>query len=895
MKVNRHFFRIGRLVVLAVALAFVLVNISSLQAGEPASDAAQKIEPGVLDNIQEAGTGEYWVRMNRQADLSAAYQISDWSERGWFVYNTLRETAEETQRPLLNYLNREMISGNVQSYRTFFINNSVLVTSNETVLAHIASRTDVSAVEAVRVYSVPDPVRTQDASIQALEWGVTRIGSPQIWSEFGTTGEGVVVANIDTGVDYNHPALVNQYRGNNGGSFNHSYNWYDATGLCSGTTPCDQNDHGTHTMGTMVGDDGGANQIGNAPGATWIAARGCEFNTCSDGALTASWEWMVAPCALGDDPGDPSCNPDERPHVLNYSIGGPGGDPSDQPLINAARAAGIVLSISAGNSGPGSSTIGSPGDYCNVIGVGATNINDVVASFSSRGPGDFAACTDKPDVSAPGENVRSSVDGGGYANFSGTSMAAPHVAGCAALLKGIDINITHDEIYNLLTTTGVDLGSSGFDFNYGYGRINCYAAAQQMGPPGPTPTPPPPTATSTPLPGNVIFFDNFESSQGWTTNPNGSDSATTGQWERANPETTSSGGSTMQLGTTVSGSFDLVTGGSAGSSVGANDIDNGVTSIRSPNINLPVSSNIALSFSYYLAHLNNATSADFLRVSVVGNTTQVVFEELGAGNTDVAVWDSTTVSLNSFSGQTVYLLIEAADAGSGSLVEAAVDDVEITADTAAPTATPPPPTPTPPPPTPTNTPIPPTNTPTPPPSGDVFFDNFESNLGWTTNPNGSDTATTGQWERANPETTSYSGTTLQLGTTVSGSFDLVTEGTAGSSVGSNDIDNGLTSIRSPNISLPSSGNLTLEFSYYLAHLDNATSADFLRVSVVGNTTQVVFEELGAGNTDAAVWASTSVSLNSFAGQTVYILIEAADGGSGSLVEAGVDDVRITNN
>jgi hypothetical protein len=383
------------------------------------------------------------------------------------------------------------------------------------------------------------------------------------------------------------------------------------------------------------------------------------------------------------------------------------------------------------------------------------------------------------------------------------------------------------------------------------------------------------------LPGNTIFFDNFESNQGWTTNPNGTDTATSGQWERANPETTSSGGDTMQLGTTVSGSFDLVTEGSAGSSVGANDIDNGVTSIRSPNINLPVSSNIALSFSYYLAHLNNATSADFLRVSVVGNTTQVVFEELGAGNTDVAVWDSTTVSLNSFSGQTIYLLIEAADAGSGSLVEAAVDDVEITADTAAPTPTPPPPTPT--------------NTPTPPPGGDVFFDDFESNQGWTTNPNGSDTATSGQWERANPETTSYSGSTMQLGTTVSGSFDLVTEGSAGSGVGSFDIDNGVTSIRSPNISLPSSGNLTLEFSYYLAHLNNASSADFLRVSVVGNTTQVVFEELGAGNTDAAVWASTSASLNSFAGQTVYILIEAADGGSGSLVEAGVDDVRITNN
>ena len=214
--------------------------------------------------------------------------------------------------------------------------------------------------------------------------------------------------------------------------------------------------------------------------------------------------------------------------------------------------------------------------------------------------------------------------------------------------------------------------------------------------------------------------------------------------------------------------------------------------------------------------------------------------------------------------------------------------------TATNTPIPPTATNTPIPPTATNTPIPPTATNTPT-AGDVFFDDFESNQGWTVNPGGTDNATTGQWERANPEETTYSGNAYQLGTTVSGSFDLVTEGTAGSSVGSNDIDGGTTSIRSPNITLPSSGNLTLSFDYYLSHYSNANSDDFLRVTVVGNTSSVVFEELGAGNIDAAVWANTSASLNSFAGQTVYILIEAADGGSGSLVEAAVDNVRITSN
>jgi hypothetical protein len=174
----------------------------------------------------------------------------------------------------------------------------------------------------------------------------------------------------------------------------------------------------------------------------------------------------------------------------------------------------------------------------------------------------------------------------------------------------------------------------------------------------------------------------------------------------------------------------------------------------------------------------------------------------------------------------------------------------------------------------------------------VFFDNFETSLGWQTNPNGTDTATTGQWERGNPETTSSSGT-KQLGTTVSGVNDLVTGRLAGASAGVNDIDSGVTSIRSPAITLPATGNLTLSFSQYLAHGSNATSADFLRVSVVGGTTSVVFQRLGSATDVDGAWASASASLNAFAGQTVRLLIQAADAGTASLVEAGIDDVRIT--
>lgn len=176
----------------------------------------------------------------------------------------------------------------------------------------------------------------------------------------------------------------------------------------------------------------------------------------------------------------------------------------------------------------------------------------------------------------------------------------------------------------------------------------------------------------------------------------------------------------------------------------------------------------------------------------------------------------------------------------------------------------------------------------------VFFDNFETSLGWVTNAAGTDTATTGQWERGNPEGTNSNGV-KQLDATVSGVNDLVTARLAGASAGANDVDGGVTSIRSPNITLPSTGTLTLSFSFYLAHGSNASNADFLRVSIRnGSTTTVVFQRLGAATDVDGVWASTSVSLNAFAGQTVTIVIEAADASGASLVEAGIDDVRVTS-
>jgi aminopeptidase S len=177
----------------------------------------------------------------------------------------------------------------------------------------------------------------------------------------------------------------------------------------------------------------------------------------------------------------------------------------------------------------------------------------------------------------------------------------------------------------------------------------------------------------------------------------------------------------------------------------------------------------------------------------------------------------------------------------------------------------------------------------------VFSDDFEIDRGWTANPNGTDTAPAGRFERANPETTSSNGTTTQLGTTPSGSFDLVTGGLAGASAGVNDLDGGVTSIQSPLIDIPATGTTTLSLKSYLAHLNNATNADFLRVQIVGSIgTATAINRLGAATNVGAAFVSQSFDISAFAGDSVRIVVSSADNATASLVEAAVDDVLITN-
>jgi subtilisin family serine protease len=188
---------------------------------------------------------------------------------------------------------------------------------NTALLEELARRPEVEKVVADRAYDLPSIEPGQaEVSILAVEWGIDRIRAPLVWSNFGVRGEGIVVANIDSGVRYDHPALVRQYRGNLGnGTFNHNYNWFDPTNVCVGDSPCDNTGRGTHTMGTIAGDDGGGNQIGVAPAVRWIGAKGCETNSCSTAPLLAAGQWVLAPTDLnGQNP-----RPDLAADIVNNS------------------------------------------------------------------------------------------------------------------------------------------------------------------------------------------------------------------------------------------------------------------------------------------------------------------------------------------------------------------------------------------------------------------------------------------------------------------------------------------------------------------------------------------------------------------------------------------------
>jgi subtilisin family serine protease len=269
---------------------------------------------------------------------------------------------------------------------------------------------------------------------QGIGWNIAQTLADAVW-EMGITGQGIVVGGQDTGYDWEHPALRRAYRGAVGDQVDHRYNWHDA--WSEALSPFDDDQHGTHTMGTIVGDDGNDNQIGMAPGARWIGCRNMRRGLGNPASYTDCMEFFLAPYPPGGDPfteGEVAL----APHVVNNSWGCPDiegcDDPILEPAVEALRAAGIMMVVSAGNSGPACQTVSEPpARYDSVFSIGATTRGGQITSFSSRGPVPDTTLL-KPDVAAPGSDIRSSLPGGRYGNAEGTSMAGPHVAGLVALI-----------------------------------------------------------------------------------------------------------------------------------------------------------------------------------------------------------------------------------------------------------------------------------------------------------------------------------------------------------------------------------------------------------------------------------------------------------------------------
>lgn len=417
-----------------------------------AADWRQKVDPWVLERAGRVagggaapeaagGEAEFLVFLAEQADLSPARRLPTKAEKGRFVFRRLTEVAARTQGPVL----AELAALGVP-HRPYWIANMVWVRGGLPAVQAMAARADVARVLAnpwVRA-ELPVPAAPAPAAPLLPEWGVQMIGAPIFWAE-GITGQGIVVAGQDTGYDWDHPALVGKYRGWNGSTADHDYDWHDAIHVpnascpADSSEPCDDDGHGTHTMGTMVGDDGGSNQIGVAPGARWIGCRNMNEGNGTPTTYSECFQFFVAPTDLGGANPDP----DLAPHVVNNSWGCPPSEGCTDPaalqaVVENTRAAGIAVVVSAGNSGS-STTCGTvstpPAIYDAAFSIGSTTMSDAISGFSSRGPVTIDGSNRmKPDVAAPGSGVRSSFPGGGYGSLSGTSMASPHVAGQVALL-----------------------------------------------------------------------------------------------------------------------------------------------------------------------------------------------------------------------------------------------------------------------------------------------------------------------------------------------------------------------------------------------------------------------------------------------------------------------------
>jgi subtilisin family serine protease len=465
----------------------------------------------VVQHTANGQQAEFFVVLADQADLSQAWILRTKTEKGRYVYNTLLNKSQSTQGPIRQWLHERGLE-----YRSFYIVNAILVKGSRDVAEALAARPDVARIEGNPHIqnNLPRPSDMEEGPQfqrpYTIEPGISYTHAPQVWA-LGDTGQNIVVASADTGVRWTHNALKPHYRGWNGSTADHDYNWHDAihdsvSNPCGNDSPepCDDSAHGSHTTGTMVGDDGMGNQIGMAPGAKWIGCRNMDAGNGTPARYIECMEWFLAPTPIGGGQGDPTKAPD----ITNNSWHCPPSEGCSADTLQAATeaqaAAGIMMVVAAQNSGPNCSTVQNPpGIYEAAYSIGAlVTSTDTIAGFSSRGP----VIADnsnriKPDISAPGTGTRSSTNtsDSSYANFSGTSMATPHVAGAVALLWSALPSLRHQitESRDVLNHTAhfissTQCGDAGPPNNvYGWGRVDILAAVRRTALPRPRPTPAP--------------------------------------------------------------------------------------------------------------------------------------------------------------------------------------------------------------------------------------------------------------------------------------------------------------------------------------------------------------------------------------------------------------------
>lgn len=466
-----------------------------LLLGAAAAAHAARLEPS-LQRAAAAGPVEVVIQLEAPAPVRPVV-ARGFAARVGAMVDALRADAARRQARIASTLQRRGLP-----HRSFWVANAIAATVDADTLRWLAAQPDVASIahDARVRQPLPQPNRQQTKQLAAVEWGVARVNAPQVWG-LGYVGQGIVLGGQDSGYQWNHPALLAAYRGWNGVTAMHDYHWHDAihggaVNSCGfdAPAPCDDNNHGTHTMGTMVGDDGGANQIGVAPGARWIGCRNMNQGVGTLSTYLECFQWFLAPT----DGNDANPQPALAPHVINNSWGCP---PSEigcetpgvlDEAVSNTHAAGIFVVVSAGNEGPGcSSVVDPPAIYSRAFSVAATDINDAIAVFSSRGPVTIDGSGRlKPDVAAPGVSVRSSIRNSAYGQFSGTSMAGPHVAGVAALMMSANPALIGDpdQVAALLRETAIDTtstqncgafpGSAVPNAVFGHGRIDGLAAVQ---------------------------------------------------------------------------------------------------------------------------------------------------------------------------------------------------------------------------------------------------------------------------------------------------------------------------------------------------------------------------------------------------------------------------------